>query len=109
MPAETPLLDFDKLLSELNSPWRGHEPGLSISELGVITSVSTGIATVRGLPGIGFEELVEFPGGLLGIAFELLDEEVGVVLLGDHSHLRAGDEVARTGRVMDVPVGDELL
>jgi F-type H+/Na+-transporting ATPase subunit alpha len=109
MSAETSLLDFDELLSELNATWRSHTPRLSVSELGVITSVSTGIATVRGLPGIGFEELVEFPGGLLGIAFDLLDEEIGVVLLGDHSHLRAGDEVVRSGRVMDVPVGDRLL
>ncbi|HEY5101277.1 MAG TPA: F0F1 ATP synthase subunit alpha, partial [Steroidobacteraceae bacterium] len=78
-------------------------------EVGTITTVSTGIATISGLQGIGFEELVRFPGGLFGIAFNVDEEEVGVVLLGDYSHLQAGDAVTRTGRVMDVAVGDALL
>lgn len=84
-------------------------PQLTASEVGTISSVSTGIARVSGLPGVGFEELVEFPGGVLGIAFNVDPEEIGVVLLGEYWHLRAGDEVRRTGRVMDVPVGDGLL
>ena len=79
------------------------------SEVGTITSVSTGIARVSGLPGVGFEELVEFPGNVLGIAFNVDPEEIGVVLLGEYWHLRAGDEVRRTGRVMDVVVGAGLL
>jgi F-type H+-transporting ATPase subunit alpha len=78
-------------------------------EIGTIVQVSTGIARVSGLPGVGFEELVAFRGGGFGIAFNLDEDEVGAVLLGDYAHLHAGDEVTRTGRVMDVPVGDELL
>ena len=78
-------------------------------EVGRITSVSTGIATVSGLPGVGFDELVKFPGGVFGIAFNVDENEIGVVLLGEHWHLHAGDEVERTGRVMDVAVGDGLL
>lgn len=78
-------------------------------EIGTVVSVSTGIARVRGLPGLGFEELVLFPGGLSGIAFNLDEDGVDVVLLGDFAHLRAGQEVQRTGRVMDVAVGDALL
>jgi F-type H+-transporting ATPase subunit alpha len=84
-------------------------PQLRAREVGLIANVSTGIATVSGLPGVGFEELVRFPGGLLGIAFNVDADEVGVVLLGDNQNLRAGDEVTRTGRVTDVPVGDRLL
>ena len=64
---------------------------------------------VSGLPNVGFEELVEFPGGIFGIVFNLDESELGVVLLGDESGLHAGDEVRRTGRVMDVAVGDALL
>ena len=64
---------------------------------------------VSGLPNVGFEELVEFPGGIFGIVFNLDEAELGVVLLGDDSGLHAGDEVRRTGRVMDVAVGDALL
>jgi F-type H+-transporting ATPase subunit alpha len=71
--------------------------------------VSTGIARVSGLPGVGFEELLEFPGGVFGIAFNVDEDEIGVVLLGEYWHLHAGDEVGRTGRVMDVAVGDGLL
>ena len=77
--------------------------------MGTITSVSIGIATLSGLPGVGFDELVKFPGGLYGIAFNVDADEIGVVLLGDYWHLHAGDEVERTGRVMDVPVGDGLI
>ena len=84
-------------------------PGLIPHETGTITSVGTGIAKVAGLPGVGFEELVKFPGDLHGIAFNLDDDEIGVVLLGDCWHLHTGDEVERTGRVMDVPVGDALI
>ena len=64
---------------------------------------------MSGLPGVGFEELVEFPGDVFGIAFNVDEDEIGVVLLGEYWHLHAGDEVERTGRVMDVAVGDGLL
>jgi F-type H+-transporting ATPase subunit alpha len=77
--------------------------------VGTITSVATGIAKVSGLPGVGFDELVTFPGDVLGIAFNVDEDEIGVVLLGEYWHLHAGDEVERTGRVMDVAVGEGLL
>jgi len=78
-------------------------------EIGIIVSISTGIAMVSGLSGVGFEELIEFPGDVLGIVFNVDEREIGVVLLGDFGHLRAGDMVERTNRVMDVAVGDALL
>jgi F-type H+-transporting ATPase subunit alpha len=84
-------------------------PQLAPHEVGTITSISTGIATVSGLPGVGSEELVRFPGGVLGIAFNVDEDEIGVILLGDFKDLRAGDEVVRTGRVTDVVVGECLL
>ena len=78
-------------------------------EVGLVTRVSTGIATVSGLPEVGFEELVRFPGGTYGIAFNIDPTEVSVILLGDCQTVRVGDQVARTGRVMDVAVGEGLL
>jgi F-type H+-transporting ATPase subunit alpha len=87
----------------------GFTPHLMPREVGTIISVSTGIARVSGLPGVGFEELLEFPGSVFGIAFNVDEDEIGVVLLGEYSHLHAGDEVERTGRVMDVAVGEGLL
>jgi F-type H+-transporting ATPase subunit alpha len=82
---------------------------LDVLEFGKVKTVSAGIATVSGLPGAGYDELLQFPDDLYGIAFNLDLDEVGVVLLGPCSHLTAGAEVRRTGRVMDVPVGDTTL
>jgi F-type H+-transporting ATPase subunit alpha len=84
-------------------------PQLTPHEIGTVTTVSTGIAKVSGLPSVSFEELLEFPGGVFGIAFNVDPDEIGVVLLGDYWQLHAGDEVERTGRVMDVAVGSGLL
>ncbi|MEO8847819.1 MAG: alternate F1F0 ATPase, F1 subunit alpha [Casimicrobiaceae bacterium] len=85
------------------------EPELVPREVGTVTQVTTGIAHVSGLPSAGFDELVMFPGGLAGIAFNVDEHDLGVVLLGEYWHLQAGDEVRRTGRVMDVAVGPALL
>jgi F-type H+-transporting ATPase subunit alpha len=78
-------------------------------EVGYVTGVATGIVKVSGLPGAGFEELLKFPGNLFGIAFNIDKDEIGTILLGEDRLLNAGDEVERTGRVMDVPVGDALI
>ncbi len=82
---------------------------LTPREVGTVKNVSTGVAKVSGLANVGVDELVEFPGGVFGIAFNVDEDEIGVVLLGDYWHLHAGDEVVRTGRVMDVAVGRGLL
>ena len=109
MPPDTELLVLDRAFSELRRARETFKPTLSAREIGTVRSVSTGIATVSGLRGAGFEELIQFPGGLSGIAFNLDEGEIGVVLLGDYTHLQAGDEVTRAGRVMDVGVGESLL
>lgn len=85
------------------------EPALNAQEVGVVTSVSTGIALVSGLPSVGFDELLDFGNDLYGIAFNLDEHDIGVVLLGEAWRLNVGDEVKRTGRVMDIAVGPELL
>ena len=100
---------FDRAFAAIGQAREAFTPQLTPREVGTITSVSTGIARVSGPPGVGFEELVQFPGGVFGIAFNVDEDEIGVVLLGEYSHLHAGDEVERTGRVMDVAVGDGLL
>ena len=100
---------FDRAFEGLSQGRETFTPQLTPHEVGTITSVSTGIARVSGLPGVGFEELVKFPGGVFGIAFNVDEHEIGVVLLGEYWHLHASDEVERTGRVMDVAVGDGLL
>ena len=100
---------FDRAFAEIAEVRGAFTPRLTPREVGTITSIATGIAKVSGLPGVGFEELVKFPGDVFGIAFNVDEDEIGVVLLGDYWHLHAGDEVERTGRVMDVAVGDGLV
>jgi F-type H+-transporting ATPase subunit alpha len=100
---------FDKAFAGLSQGREVFTPQLAPREIGTITSIATGIAKVSGLPNAGFDELLTFPGDVLGIAFNVDETEIGAVLLGDYWHLQAGDEVARTGRVMDVIVGEGLL
>lgn len=100
---------FDSAFSRISQANESFKPHLAPVEVGAIINITTGIAKVSGLPGVGFEELLEFPGGVFGIAFNLDEDEIGVVLLGEYWHLHAGDKVTRTGRVIDIAVGDELL
>jgi F-type H+/Na+-transporting ATPase subunit alpha len=100
---------FDRTFAGISEVRGAFTPELTPREVGRISSVATGIAKVAGLPSVGCEELVKFPGGVFGIAFNVDEDEIGVVLLGEYWHLHAGDQVERTGRVMDVAVGDGLL
>lgn len=86
-----------------------HADDLTPRETGTVTSVGRGIARVSGLPDVQSEELLRFPGHRLGLAFNLDADEIGVILLDASDALQAGDEVRRTTRVLDVPVGDELI
>ncbi|MEO6032775.1 MAG: alternate F1F0 ATPase, F1 subunit alpha [Burkholderiaceae bacterium] len=100
---------LDQAFAAIGQMREDFAPQLTLRESGTLRSVATGVARVGGLPGTGFEELLEFGGGVYGIAFNLDEDEIGVALLGDHARLRAGDPVRRTGRVLDVAVGDALL
>jgi F-type H+-transporting ATPase subunit alpha len=86
-----------------------YKPQLRLEEIGTITFVGSGIVRIEGLPQISSEELVRFPGDTLGIAFNLDPEEVSIIMLDESRGIKAGGEAHRTGRVMDVPVGEELL
>ncbi|MDK2745362.1 MAG: alternate F1F0 ATPase, F1 subunit alpha [Nitrospira sp. BO4] len=100
---------FDSALAGIGHVREAFAPQLAPREVGTITSIGTGIAKVSGLPGVSFEEVLRFPGDVYGIAFNVDEDEIGVVLLGDYWQLHAGDEVERRGHVMDVPVGNGLI
>jgi F-type H+-transporting ATPase subunit alpha len=100
---------FDTVFVELGQARETFRPELKQREIGMVISVATGIAKVSGLPGVGFDELVTFSGDIAGIVFNVDEDEIGVVLLGEYWQLQAGDEVRRTGRVIDVAVGEGLL
>jgi F-type H+-transporting ATPase subunit alpha len=84
-------------------------PLLNVQEYGTVRSIAQSIARVDGMPGVKDDELVLFPDNTLGLVFNIDPQEVGVVCLDRSEHIKAGTEVYRTGRVLDVPVGEELL
>ncbi|MCX6258059.1 MAG: alternate F1F0 ATPase, F1 subunit alpha [Bacteroidia bacterium] len=100
---------IDNTFEQLDQGRENHKFSLMPREVGSVISVSAGIVKVSGLPGAGFEELLKFPGGLFGIAYNIDEDEIGAILLGEDSLLNAGDEVERTGRVMDIPVDNALI
>src|SRR6202000_1894237 len=81
----------------------------SREEVGTVTEAGDGIAHVEGLPSVMTQELLEFPGGVLGVALNLDEHSIGAVILGDFEKLEEGQQVKRTGEVLSVPVGDEFL
>jgi F-type H+/Na+-transporting ATPase subunit alpha len=78
-------------------------------EVGTVVDTGDGIAHVEGLPSVMTQELVEFPGGVLGVALNLDEHSVGAVILGDYENIAEGQQVKRTGEVLSVPVGDGFL
>src|SRR3984885_15304453 len=83
--------------------------GVDVAEVGSIISIGDGIARVHGVENAMAGEMLEFPHGVFGIALNLEEESVGTVLLGDYKKIKEGDVVKRTGRIISVPVGDEML
>ena len=83
--------------------------GTDREEIGVVVDTGDGIAHVEGLPSAMTQELLEFTGGVLGVALNLDEHEVGAVILGDYEKIEEGQQVRRTGEVLSVPVGDEFL
>ena len=80
-----------------------------VSEIGQVLSVGDGIARVYGLDNVQAGEMVEFPGGIRGMALNLETDNVGVVIFGNDRDIKEGDTVKRTGAIVEVPVGKELL
>jgi F-type H+-transporting ATPase subunit alpha len=99
----------DDIRTALDRMFREFKPLLEAEEVGRVVFSGDGIARVTGLPKTMANELLEFPGDLLGVALNLEEDEIGVVLLGDSNRLQEGMPVTQTGRVLSVPVGDAYL
>lgn len=78
-------------------------------DVGTVIEVGDGIAHVHGLSGVKYNELIELPHGVVGVALNLEEDSVGAILLGDYSEIKEGDEVRCTGRIVEVPVGEGLI
>lgn len=99
----------DEITSVLKREISGFESKLDLAQVGQIISVGDGIARVHGLDRVMFNEMVEFEDGTLGLAFNLEENSVGVVVLGEYKQLNEGGQVRRTGRVLETPVGEAML
>src|SRR5438876_2794212 len=87
----------------------GISRGVDVAEVGTVTSVGDGIARVYGLERVMAGELVQFPHNIAGLALNLEEDNVGVVLLGEYQQIKEGDVVKRTGKIMSVPVGAAVV
>src|SRR5205809_7544575 len=99
----------DEIAQLLRQQIENYESKVTVDEVGTIISLGDGIARVHGLDKVMSGELLEFGHGVAGIAMNLEEDQVGVVLLGEYTEIKEGDEVKRTGRIMSVPVGDALV
>jgi F-type H+/Na+-transporting ATPase subunit alpha len=102
-------LRADEISSLIEKQIQGFEDSVELKETGRVISVGDGIARIYGLENAMSGELLEFPGGLVGMVLNLEEDNVGAILLGFDSDIKEGDEVKRTGRIMEVPIGPELI
>src|SRR5680860_379570 len=99
----------EDITAALRSSLEGWEPSVASETVGYVSSIADGVARVKGLPNAMASELLEFPGGLLGVALNIDEDDLGVVLMGEYYHVEEGDPVNQTGTVLSVPVGDGML
>ena len=99
----------DEISKIIREQIEGYRADVEVSEVGTVVSVGDGIARVYGLEHAMAGELLEFPHGVMGLALNLEESQVGVVLLGEYTEIREGDQVKRTRRIIEVPVGEALV
>src|SRR5712672_2697744 len=99
----------DEITKLIREQTENYESKISVDETGTVITLGDGIARVYGLDKVMAGELLSFPHGVAGIAMNLEEDQVGVVLLGEYTEIKEGDEVKRTGRIMSVPVGDAMI
>ncbi len=99
----------DEISQLIREQIENYESKITVDEVGTVITLGDGIARVYGLDKVMAGELLQFPHGIAGLAMNLEEDQVGVVLLGDYTEIREGDEVKRTGRIMSVPVGKQLV
>src|ERR1700728_4817485 len=97
------------ILEELETTIAGLKADTTRSNVGSVREVGDGVAKIEGLSDVMLNEMIEFPGGLYGLALNLEETEVGCILLGDFTEVKEGTEVKTTGRLLQVPVGKGLL
>jgi F-type H+-transporting ATPase subunit alpha len=103
------VLNLDEIAAALKQQIEQFEAPIETVDTGRITEVGDGIARISGLAGVMMGELLEFPGGVVGMAQNLEPDNVGAIIMGEYAHLEEGDIVKSTGRIVSIPVGDNLI
>ena len=106
---ETLSISSEEISAALQRYVTDFKPSVERDEVGYVREVGDGIARISGLPGAMANEMLEFPGGIIGLAMNLEEHEIGAIILGDASHIEEGNPVKQTRRILSVGVGDELL
>ncbi len=99
----------EEISALIKSQIENYQSEIQVSDVGTVISVGDGIARAHGLDNVMAGELVEFSNGVMGMAQNLEENNVGIIILGPFTDIREGDEVRRTGRIMEVPVGEQLI
>ena len=99
----------DEITKLIREQIENYETKIAVDEVGTVMSIGDGIARVYGLDKVMAGELLAFPHNVSGLAMNLEEDQVGVVLMGEYTAVEEGDEVKRTGRIMSVPVGDAMI
>ena len=101
--------DKDLIIQKLKEQISAVEPTAEVSHVGEVIKVADGVCEISGLSEVMASEMLEFPGGIFGLALNLEEDKVGAVILGDYEKIKEGDTVKSTGKVLSVPVGEQLL
>ena len=99
----------DEIASVIQQEIEQYDSQIDVREVGTVLEVGDGIARVHGLTGVAAGEMVEFPGNIIGLAFNLEETSVGVIILGDYLKINEGDQVKALGQLLSVPVGDAVV
>src|SRR3989339_178569 len=102
-------MSINSIVEELKKNISVFEKQVEVEEVGTVIEIGDGIARMSGLAKCQASEMLEFPGGTMGVALNLEEETVGAMLLGEYTHIKEGDTVKRTGRILSVPVGEQLI
>ncbi len=102
-------MSINTIVEQLKKQISEFEKAVEVEEVGAVIEVGDGIAKLSGLTRCQSNEMLEFPNNTFGVALNLEEETIGAVLLGEYAHIKEGDTVKRTGRILSVPVGEELI
>jgi F-type H+/Na+-transporting ATPase subunit alpha len=102
-------ISADEIASVIRQELANFESQIDVREVGTVLEVGDGIARVHGLSNVASGEMVEFPGGIIGLAFNLEESSVGIIILGDYLKINEGDQVKSLGTLLSVPVGDAVI